>query len=180
MSVLVDSIVTTDAAPTAAPHRISRQASKDVALVTLHLDDIVHLYPSGGLEPDTAQYPAVELYPSPVTAGLHPMAAGPQPGATIQPGAAQDPQDGPIPESYAIVRGYRLMVGGASAFTGTYVGGRGLPCGTDTLCGPDSYADDFTARSFDALTEDVTGAELAASSDGAVTVTVYGHVGGWV
>lgn len=180
MSVVVDSIHTSDTVPDTAPFRLSRVASKDRALVALHLDDITHLYPSGGLEPDTAQYAAPELYPSDVTASLQPRSAGPQPGGAVQPGATLDPVDGPVPERYALVRGYRLMVGGASPFTGVYVGGRGLPCGTDTLCGPDSYADDFIARSFDALTEDVTGAELAASSDGPVTVNAYGHAGGWL
>lgn len=151
-AVSVD-VTTGDAAPAAAPHRISGQPSKDEALVTIHTEPNEGLLPGDELPEETDVFPSSTLYPS----------------ATLYPGAG-----GLVPDrDHTQIVGVRVNVGGVSPYTGQLVGQLGLPCSEQLACSEDLPGSDWEAAAGDDIAEDVTFVELGGLADGDYTVNAW-------
>jgi hypothetical protein len=83
------------------------------------------------------------------------------------------------------VKAYMVREGGATPYTGTLLGRRGLVCSDSETCSdtdPNKRCTEATTASGAQITETITYAETGGPADGAQTVNVYASAGtdGWV
>lgn len=91
----------------------------------------------------------------------------------IVPSEALYPSATLYPGSDAAVVGARIVVGGASPYTGKLVGRLGLPCSESLACSESLPCSDWESPSGVQVEEDVTAAELIPEADGDKTVNIW-------
>lgn len=158
-TVSVD-VTTGDVAPAVAPHRISGQATKDVATLTITPEASEGLLPSDDLLPEEPYLPISDTFylndSTYFSEGLLPDADETQ------------------------IAGVRINVGGVSPYTGTLVGRKGLPCSDSLPCSGALPCSDWESTAGTPIAEDVTHAELGGVADGDYTVNVWvDYAGEW-
>lgn len=159
---LLNTLLTDDAEPATAPHRISDEPTKDVLDLAFTPGDLPTL-PSESLLPSEALVPSNGY-------GLWPSEAL-TPSETLTPSNMRGTV---APDVVAV----RINVGGIDPYTGTLVGRYGLVCSERLACSESLPCSDWQVPAGTTLSEDVTFAELAGTVDGEHQASIWTNFDG--